>query len=130
MRLLLDTQILLWAAGAPERLKPPVREMLENRENTLVFSVASLWEISVRPDQVRRDQGRRVDGTALRRGLLRHGYEEMMISGVHVLMAEVLPAIHDDPFDRILVAQARQDGLTLITGNAVLAQYPGTIRHV
>lgn len=128
MRLLLDTHILLWAAGAPDRLSERARAMLEAGENTLVFSVASLWEISIKAGLGRDDF--RVDGAALRRGLLEHGYEELPISGIHALMVRDLPPVHRDPFDRMLVAQARQEALVLVTSDTLLLHYPGNIELV
>ena len=128
MKLLLDTPILLDAAGSPERLSAQTRTMLEADENTLVFSVVSLWEITVKSALGRRDF--RVDGAALRLGLLEHGYEELEIKGIHALMVRILPDIHRDPFDRMLVAQAREEGMTLITGNSTLGRYPGSIEMV
>jgi len=117
-----------WAAGAPDRLSTRCRAMLEADENTLIFSVASLWEISAKAGLGRDDF--RVDGAALRRGLLDHDYEELAISGIHALMVRDLPLIHRDPFDRMLVTQAREEGLTLVTFNAQVARYPGMIELV
>lgn len=128
MKLLLDTHILLLAAGAPDRLGGQARAMLEAAENTLVFSVASLWEISIKAGLGRDDF--RVDGAALRRGLLAHGYEELQINAVHALAVRDLPPVHRDPFDRMLVAQARQEGLTLVTADALVARYPGAIELI
>jgi PIN domain nuclease of toxin-antitoxin system len=125
MRLLLDTHILLNAAGAPEQLSGQGRALLEDVGNTLIYSVASLWKIARHAQQARDDF--RVDGAALRRGLLKHGYQELAISGLHALAVRDLPAIHPDPFDRIIVAQAREDGLRLVTSNPLMARYPGTI---
>jgi hypothetical protein len=66
-----------------------------------------------------------VDARLLRRGLLENGYRELEISGDHAVMVEVLPPIHKDPFDRILVAQAVAEGILLPTADPLVAQYPG-----
>lgn len=128
MRLLLDTHLLLWAAGAPERLSVAVRELLEDRANTPVFSVASIWEVVIKRGLGRADF--RVEPQLLRRGLLDNGYEELPITSSHVLGVAALPDLHRDPFDRILVAQARVEGLLLLTADGEMAEYPGPVRLV
>lgn len=126
MSLLLDTHILLWAAGAPERLPAAARAMIEDPGTKLIFSVASLWEIVIKNGLGRADFD--VDPHLLRRGLLENGYTELAVTGLHVLAVDLLPPIHKDPFDRILIAQARTEGLTLLTADEVVARYPGPIR--
>ena len=82
---------------------------------------------------IKRGLGRddfQIDPRALRRGLTDNGYHEMPINGVHALMVDTLPALHKDPFDRILIAQAMLEGLTLLTSDALVAQYPGPIRKL
>ncbi len=126
MRLLLDTHVLLWAAGAPQRLPPDARTLMEEPATELVYSAASLWEIAIKNGLGRASFS--VDPRLLRRNLLEHDYRELPISGAHATAVDLLPAIHRDPFDRILVAQARIEGLTLLTADATLARYPGPIR--
>ncbi len=128
MKLLLDTHLLLWAAGQPEKLSEEACTLLDNLQNELFFSSASLWEIIIKRGLGREDF--RVDPRLLRRGLLDNGYHEMAITSEHALMLENLPSIHKDPFDRILVAQSMVEGLLLLTADSVLAQYPGSIRKV
>ncbi len=128
MKLLLDTHILLWAAGVPERLAPPVRSLLEAEEHELWFSAANLWEISIK-SALGRDNFQ-VNAGILRRALLDNGYHEMAISSRHAVEIDVLPGLHKDPFDRILVAQALVEGFTLLTADRMLTQYPGSILHV
>jgi PIN domain nuclease of toxin-antitoxin system len=94
----------------------------------LIFSVASLWEITIKRGLGRSDF--RVEPRVLRRGLRDHGYSELPIAGDHALAVDMLPAIHKDPFDRILVAQAMIEGITLLTGDPVVASYPAPIRRV
>ena len=128
MKLLLDTQILLWAAGQPERLSAAARRQLSNPKNELLFSAASLWEITIKRALGRDDF--RVDPRVLRRGLLDHGYNELPITSEHAVSVDALPDLHKDPFDRILLAQALTEGVTLITADAQLARYPGPVRKV
>lgn len=128
MKLLLDTHLLLWAAGSPERLSPPARALLEDPENELFFSAASLWEIAIKRGLGRDDF--KVDARVLRRGLLDNGYSELPIASEHAVGIDTLPPIHKDPFDRILVAQAMVEGITLLTADGLVAQYPGPVRQV
>jgi PIN domain nuclease of toxin-antitoxin system len=128
MKLLLDTHLLLWAAGEPKRLPKGIRTLLEDRDNELLFSAASLWEVVIKSGLGRRDF--RVEARLLRRGLLDNGYSELPIVSDHVVATESLPPIHKDPFDRVLVAQATVEGITLLTNDRVVAQYPGPIRKL
>lgn len=128
MKLLLDTQLLLWAAGQPGRLSATARSLIDNPENELWFSAASLWEVAIKRGLGRQDF--QVDSRLLRRGLLDNGYTELPIASDHAVAIESLPPIHKDPFDRILVAQATVEGITLLTTDSVVAQYPGPIRIV
>jgi PIN domain nuclease of toxin-antitoxin system len=128
MKLLLDTHLLLWAAGQPERLSSSARKLLENSRNDLVFSVASLWEIAIKRGLEREDF--QVDARLLRRGLLENGYHELEIRGDHAVAVDELPPLHKDPFDRILVAQSVVEGIVLLTVDPQVAQYPGPVRKL
>lgn len=128
MHLLLDTHVLLWAAGAPERLSPQAANLLADHRNRLLFSAASLWEITIKRGLGRADF--RVDPEVLRRGLLENDYDELPITGTHAMAVGYLPAIHQDPFDRVLVAQAESEGALLLTADETVARYPGPIRLV
>jgi PIN domain nuclease of toxin-antitoxin system len=128
MKLLLDTHLLLWAAGEPRRLSKRARALIENPGNELLFSAASLWEVAIKRGLGREDL--KVDARLLRRGLLDNGYSELPIISDHVVATEGLPLIHKDPFDRILVAQATVEGVTLLTIDSLVSQYPGPIRIV
>ena len=128
MKLLLDTQLLLWAAGQPHRLSAAARKLLLDPQQDLLFSAASLWEIAIKSSLGREDFV--VEPRVLRRSLLDNGYTELPITGEHAVSVEVLPEIHRDPFDRLLVAQALCEGVTLVTADATVAKYPGPIRKV
>lgn len=125
MKVLMDTHLLLWAANAPERLSAKALAWLENSDNELVFSSASLWEITIKSGLGRDDFA--VDARLLRRGLLDNLYSELPITSEHALFVGTLPAIHKDPFDRILVAQASVEGITLLTADILVSRYPGPI---
>lgn len=128
MKLLLDTHLLLWAAGPCERLSEVARAMIESPDNELYFSAASLWEIAIKRGLGRDDF--QVDTRLLRRALLDNGYHELPITSAHAVAIDVLPSLHKDPFDRLLLAQAMVEGITLLSADAVVAQYPGPVRKV
>jgi len=128
VKLLLDTHLLLWAAHDPKRLTRAARALIENPENELFFSAASLWEITIKQSLGREDF--RVDARLLRRGLLDNGYAELSITSEHAISTGQLAHTHKDPFDRILLAQAIVEGITLVTNDRRLARYPGPIRKV
>lgn len=128
MKLLLDTHLLLWAAGQPDRLPATARASLEDLGNELLFSSASLWEVAIKRGLGRDDF--QVDARLLRRGLLDNGYQELPITGEHAVAVAGLPPIHKDPFDRILVAQSMIEGVLLLTADPLVAQYPGPVRRV
>jgi PIN domain nuclease of toxin-antitoxin system len=128
MKVLLDTQLLLWAAGQPERLSVAARDIIDDDRNKLMFSAASLWEVAIKSGLGREDF--RADARLLRRGLLDNGYDELAIGGEHAVAIANLPPIHKDPFDRLLVAQSAIEGILLLTADPVVAQYPGPVREV
>ena len=128
MKLLLDTHLLLWAAGDPKRLPKAARVLIEDIENELLFSAASLWEIAIKRSLGRQDF--QVDARLMRRGLLDNGYSELPITSERAVNVDLLPPTHKDPFDRVLVAQAMVEGITLLTNDHRLIGYPGPIRKV
>lgn len=128
MKLLLDTHVLLWAAGRPDRLPAAARELITEPWNELLFSAASLWEVAIKHGLGRSDLV--VDSRLLRRGLLDHGYQELPVTSEHAVAIESLPPIHKDPFDRLLVAQAMVEGITLLTADPLVARYPAPVRAV
>jgi len=128
MKLLLDTHLLLRAAGEPSRLSTKTRRLLNDPNHELLFSAASLWEIAMKLGLGRKDF--QVDPRLLRRGLLDNGYNELPVLSAHVVAIESLPPIHKDLFDRLLVAQATVEGITLLTLDPVVAEYSGPIRNL
>jgi PIN domain nuclease of toxin-antitoxin system len=128
MKLLLDSHLLIWAAHDGDRIPVAARRLLNDSENELLFSSASLWEITIKASAGRRYF--HVDPRVLLRNLFDNGYIELPITSQHGVAVLGLPALHKDPFDRLLVAQAIVEGITLLTVDATLAKYPGPIRKV
>ncbi|HEY4168253.1 MAG TPA: type II toxin-antitoxin system VapC family toxin [Reyranella sp.] len=126
MNFLLDTHILLWAAGRPEKLSRKTRGLLSDPTNSLLFSAVSLWEIVIKQTIGRDDFD--VDPRLLRRGLIDNGYSEIAITSTHALAVKDLPPLHRDPFDRMLLAQSRVEGLMLLTADAAVLRYPGLVQ--
>ena len=123
MKLLLDTHLLLWAAM--DNLSEEAKKLLLDENNILYFSPASIWEIVIKKSLGRDDFN--VDAEVLRRGLLDNQYLELPITSQHALAVSDLPAIHKDPFDRILLAQAKSEGFSLVTSDSLLRKYAGPI---
>lgn len=128
MTLLVDTHLLLWAAGEPKKLSRKARQLLEDPDTQLWFSAASLWEVAIKHGLGRQDF--RVEPRRLRRGLIDNGWRELAISSEHTVATLALPPLHKDPFDRMLVAQAGVEGLTLVTSDDAVARYADNVLKV
>jgi PIN domain nuclease of toxin-antitoxin system len=128
MKLLIDTHLLIWAATEPRRLPALAHALIDDRANELFFSAVSMWEIAVKAALGRSDF--MVDVRVLRRGLLDTGYHELSMTSEHAMHVPILPLLHKDPFDRLLVSQATVEGITLLTSDGLVAQYPGPIQRV
>ena len=126
MKLLLDTHMLLWAAAGT--LPKEAEDLLVDAENILYFSPVSIWEIGIKKSLGRNDF--KVDPEVLRRGLLDNQYQELPISSLHALAVNDLPQLHKDPFDRMLLAQAKVEGISLLTSDSALRDYPGPLIFV
>ncbi|WP_341897732.1 type II toxin-antitoxin system VapC family toxin [Ferrovibrio terrae] len=118
MRLLLDTNAFLWALNDLDLLAPATRDMLADDANDLFVSVASLWEIGIKVAT-----GKLTAGLDWEDYLSRMGATLMPIQPEHAREVSRLPQLHGDPFDRILVAQARIENLVLVTRDRQLAEY-------
>jgi len=125
MKLLLDTHVLLWAA-AGAGLSTGAIALIGDPENELVFSAASIWEIAIKSGLGRPEFS--LDPGVFRRELLESGYEELAIAGGHAAAVSTLPDLHKDPFDRILIAQAIVEGITLLSADLAVLGYPGPVR--
>jgi PIN domain nuclease of toxin-antitoxin system len=128
MRFLLDTHLIIWVAIDDSRLRSAARAVLNDPTNEFLFSVSSIWEIAIKSALRRADF--LYDAREIRRQFIANGYEELPILGHHVVAVDSLSPIHKDPFDRILIAQSMVEGITLLTADPVIAQYPGPIKKV
>ena len=128
MKFLLDTHFILWLPIGGRGISRNARALLDKSANEFVFSAASLWEIALK--RARYQGTFAFDPREVRRQMLENGYEELPILGQHVLQTEALAPIHKDPFDRLLIAQAMIEGITLLTADVTIARYPGPIRKV
>jgi PIN domain nuclease of toxin-antitoxin system len=121
VRLLLDTHIALWALANDSRLSSTARTLLENEANGLFVSTASLWEIAIK-----RSIGRTpipLSANEARDYFSAAGFQILDIRPEHAIAVETLPLIHSDPFDRLLIAQARTEPMYLVTHDQTIAQY-------
>jgi len=128
VKLLLDTHLLVWTANQAHRLSRPAVELIQTPENDLYFSAISIWEVAIKQSLGRTSFT--VDAPTLRRGLLANGFQELPLTSDHGIAVINLPPIHQDPFDRILIAQAISENITLLTSNSQIAKYAGPIRKV
>ncbi len=125
MKYLFDTHVLLWLAEDRLRQDSPVREIVESAFNELFFSAASIWEIAIKSSLGREDF--QVDASLFRRALFDNGYQELPINGMHAVMVQELPNFHKDPFDRLLIAQARMEGMILVSADEQVIRYGGSL---
>lgn len=126
MRLLLDTHVWLWAVLTPERLAPAARNAIEDVNNALLVSAASAWEIATKHAIGKLPLPERPE-ILVPRALIALGATELPISVRHAVSSADLPLHHRDPFDRILVAQAICEGVTLVTADHVLTRYSAPV---
>ena len=119
LRLLLDTHVLIWALNAPERLAAQTREAIETEENDVFVSVVSPWELAIKGPR----EGLHIPGD-LEEQLGRQSFELLPVLLRHTNPLESMPYHHRDPFDRMLVAQAITEGLTIVTADRKLRNYP------
>ena len=127
MRYLLDTHLLLWAAVIRTVSAPPLARS-SNRDNELIFSSASIWEVAIKSGLGRWTLSSTPGHYTV--GLLNAGYEELPVRGEHGAIVADLPPHHKDPFDRLLVAQASVEAVTLVTTDPLVARYSGSIIRV
>jgi len=127
VRLLLDTQVALWAVTDSPALSGKARQLILDADEVHV-SVASVWEIAIKRALPRGDMP--VTSAQAVAAFEEAGYLMLPVKTAHVLQLENLPALHADPFDRLLVAQALSEPLTLLTGDRLLASYSSTIVRI
>ena len=127
-RFLVDTQLLLWNVYGSRKLPARVARLFRDGRHQFFYSAASLWEIAIKAGLGRDDFV--ADARAIRETLDDNGFHELPVSAEHAVAVSGLPAIHADPFDRMLVAQAMTEPMAFITTDERLAGYPGTIEVV
>ena len=125
---MLDTHLLLWTAGASKKMSRKASRLIENRDNRLYFSPASIWEVVIKNWLGRKDF--KVDANLLCKRLLENDYAELPITSAHALAVNDLPDIHQDPFDRIMIAQADCEGMLLLTSDKLLKDYSAAVRVI
>lgn len=123
MRLLLDTHVFLWAASEPERIDSNARREVENADNELVVSAAVAWELAIKTALGKLSLPGHVEVWFASRARLL-GCRILDITATHALATASLPALHRDPFDRIIIAQAQVEGMMLVTRDRAFAAYP------
>jgi PIN domain nuclease of toxin-antitoxin system len=119
MNLLLDTDVLVWALAAPKMLSANAEEAIRSTENRVFVSVASAWQLDVH-----RRSGRSDTPDDLELQMVTKGFDPLPVKMSHAQAVHLLPDLHGDPFDRMLVAQAQVEGLTLVTSDQTIWRYP------
>jgi PIN domain nuclease of toxin-antitoxin system len=120
--LLLDTQALLWFFWDDPRLSTPAKGLIEDPANRKLASVASCWEVAIKVSIGKLDLGES-SRSFLPREIARNNFELLPISLIHATMVEGLPLHHRDPFDRLLIAQAMAEGISLVSNDAMFDVY-------
>ncbi|MCL1941484.1 MAG: type II toxin-antitoxin system VapC family toxin [Synergistaceae bacterium] len=128
MKLLLDTQMWIWLLFWPENLPLKAREVISDEENDLCFSPANLWEISIKRSRNKPDF--QINARVMRENLLDTCCLEIPITSSHTITAGELPALHKDPFDRLLIAQAVVENIFLLTSDRKISEYPAPVIFV
>lgn len=121
MAYLLDTHAIIWIANEPERLTHDVQNLLIQKHHKIYFSSVNIWEMAIKINLYK--DNFKVDVKKLYRSLLEYGYEELPVMSQHCFALTQLPRIHNDPFDRLLIAQAMIENLTLITHDGNILKY-------
>jgi PIN domain nuclease of toxin-antitoxin system len=128
MRLLLDTHVLLWTLGAPKRLGKEARAIIENPDNEVMFSAASIWEIAIK-SALKRDDFR-VAPDEILAAAIDSGFTELPVRSAAAALVAKLPAHHRDPFDRLLIAQAITEPAMLYTADSQLEVYSELVHRI
>jgi PIN domain nuclease of toxin-antitoxin system len=128
VRVLVDTHLLLWAVASSRRLPKGARSLILDTANEVFYSAASVWEVAIKSTLRRRDF--KANPTVLVRALAQSGFSELPVTAAHAARVAGLPAIHRDPFDRLLVAQSLAEPMTLLTNDAVLVGYGPLVQFV
>jgi PIN domain nuclease of toxin-antitoxin system len=127
VKLLLDTQIAIWALIDRRRVGEAARDLIQDEGNQVFVSAVSVWEIAIKYAVHKRRGAPPFSGAEALRYFRRAGYEFLSVTPEHAMATEALPLLHTDPFDRLLVAQALREPMRLVTADAILARYSDTI---
>lgn len=119
MKLLLDTNAVIWSMVRPERIPSIAIDAIEDKANDVFVSVVSAWEI-----EIKAAKGRLELPSPLKDALAAQSFEPLTVAMRHVHAVESLPRHHFDPFDRMIIAQAHLDGMTVITSDSEIRRYP------
>lgn len=126
MKVLLDTHILLWALTNDERLPLVAKNIILQKENEIFYSTASVWETMIK--YLKHPEHMPISGIQLSEYCQRSGYSMLPISDKHVFMLEGLQRVedspkHSDPFDRLMIAQAKEEGMVFVTHDSLIPDY-------
>ena len=128
MKILLDTNILLWIAGSPEKIPENILNQIQDTQNTLFFSAASIWEIAIKHALGKPDFS--FDPLTIYQALVENNYTELSITSSHATAIQHLQKIHKDPFDRMLIAQAIAENMLLMTADRTIVKYSAPVLFV
>jgi PIN domain nuclease of toxin-antitoxin system len=128
VRLLLDTQLMIAVVAQSHRLSTTARSLIEDKNNDVFFSVVSIWEVAIKCSLERNDFTYEPD--FMREALLENDFTELEMTAAHAIGVRILPHLHKDPFDRLLIAQAISENILLMTTDRKISAYPGPIRLV
>jgi PIN domain nuclease of toxin-antitoxin system len=127
VKILLDTQVAIWALNEPRRLGSLAREIIADERNEIYVSVVSVWEIAIKFALVKRRGAPPFSGAIAYQLFVAAEYRLLDVKPAHAVAVESLPLLHADPFDRMLIAQALSEPLRLITADAAMAAYSDAI---
>ena len=128
MRLLLDTHVALWALAGSDKLGSIAEGLILDVANEVFVSAVSVWEIAIKHSLGRGDMP--ISGERASELFERAGYRELTVTHRHAALVETLPVVHSDPFDRLLIAQAKLDGMTLLSRDVLVARYGAMVTPV
>lgn len=128
MKLLFDTHLLLWAITDDRRLSARARALLADSANECFYSAASVWEVAIKNGLPKRSLG--IPAASFRREVEKAGFRPILVFPEHAAAVESLPHLHEDPFDRLLLAQARAESCVLLTSDSVLPTYGEPVQKV
>lgn len=125
MRLLLDSHVAIWALSLPHRLAPEIAAILADEQNEIFISAAGLWEIAIK-DALKRSSAPAIDAVRLAELCEIAQFGVLSVTGKHAIAVVSLPHIHADPFDRVMIAQAKVEPMRLVTHDRIVASYDPT----